>query len=264
LLLVLWPAGKDITLAQSLVNLTMLQTPLGVAHVDGVYWTLWVEFKFYILIGIFIMVGITKARVFALCMLWPVAAAIAELSESKLLVEILMPEFAPLFAGGMLLFLMFREGQTILGWLVMGMNALIAAQQAAGGEFLTIQKLSGHDLPDSACFVAVLSLFGLVAVLTLTKLNSVTWAGLSTAGALTFPLYLLHEHWGWWLISLGSPHFPHLAVLPLVIALCLGMAWVIWRFVEKPVNPILRLAVQRGLDRLRAPQADERHRTGPK
>src|SRR5262249_25130775 len=35
-----------------LLNFTMLQEPLGVRHVDGVFWTLWVEMRFYLLFSL--------------------------------------------------------------------------------------------------------------------------------------------------------------------------------------------------------------------
>ncbi len=250
LLILLWPDGKDITATQSIVNLTMLQEPLGVGHVDGVYWTLWVELKFYILMGIFIWLGINQARILLVCALWPTAAVISEMTDSRLFAEMLMPEYAPFFAGGMLLFLMFREGATIPCWLLLGINVVLASQQTATGHFLSMQAATGTSFPAYVSWLAVASLFGLVAIATLTKVNRISLTGLSIAGALTFPLYLIHEHWGWWFISLLSPVLPHKVVLVTAITLCLAMAWAIWRVVELPLGPRLRRSVKEGLLRL--------------
>ena len=48
LLLVIWPEGKRISLGEVAVNVTLLQEAFGVRNVDGVYWTLWTELRFYL------------------------------------------------------------------------------------------------------------------------------------------------------------------------------------------------------------------------
>src|SRR5262249_26966605 len=63
------PGYRDV-----LTNLTMLQTPLGTANVDGVYWTLWVELRFYLLFAVVVALGVTYRRVVAFCALWTVAS----------------------------------------------------------------------------------------------------------------------------------------------------------------------------------------------
>src|SRR4051794_500691 len=62
LLLFLWPEGKHVTPHEVLVNLTMMQSAFGVDHVDGVYWTLWTELRFYLLLAVFSLLGITRSR----------------------------------------------------------------------------------------------------------------------------------------------------------------------------------------------------------
>lgn len=249
LLLVLWPKGKDIGLSQVIVNLTMLQETLGVHHVDGVYWTLWVELKFYLLIGVFLLIGITRTRIIAFCAVWPVIASLAETLDSSLLEQILMPDHAPLFAGGMLLYLIHREGWSVTLLFLLGLNVIFAAQQTATGHFLTIGSATGHSYDPIVCWVIVSLFFALVASATLSPLSRLNWPLVSSAGALTYPLYLIHEYWGWWFISLLAPTFPHRVVLVVAIVLCLVMSWAIWKFVEKPVGPHLRRAIQAGLEK---------------
>jgi peptidoglycan/LPS O-acetylase OafA/YrhL len=253
LLLLIWPEGHDISMTQALTNLSMLQAPLGVEDVDGVYWTLWVELKFYILIGVFMLIGITKARILFVCAFWPIAAALSETIGSKMLVQLLMPEYAPLFAGGMLLFLMLREGATAPCWLLLGVNFMFAAHQATTGQFRQVQEFSRQSYPDLVCWLIIAALFAVVAAVTLTKLNRISLAGLSAAGALTFPLYLIHEYWGWWFISILNPVLPQKAVLVVAILLCLAMAWLIRKYIEAPLGPVLRRSVQAGLQQLAPP-----------
>lgn len=249
LLLVLWPEGREINVLDALTNLTMLQDPLEVRRVNGVYWTLWVELKFYLLMGVFIVVGITRSRVFMVAALWPLAAAISDYAEFPLLSELLMPEYAPFFAGGMILFLIHREGGTVLSWLVLGLNVVFAAQQTVNGQFGIIKNNTGIEIPDYVCWLVVFFIFVLVAAVTLTRLSTISGAFFSTAGALTFPLYLLHEYWGHWFIHVLVPHLPQRLTLIVSMLLCIVMAWLVWRYVEIPVGPRLKAACERGLRR---------------
>ena len=60
-----------------LVNLTMLQGAVDVTNIQGAFWTLWFELKFCLLIGVFIVVGMTRRRVIAFAFLWPLLGQIA-------------------------------------------------------------------------------------------------------------------------------------------------------------------------------------------
>lgn len=62
-----------------LVNLTMLQQPLGADRVLGVCWTLWAEIRFYALFALCIVLpGANRQRIILFCAVWTLAAAITE------------------------------------------------------------------------------------------------------------------------------------------------------------------------------------------
>jgi peptidoglycan/LPS O-acetylase OafA/YrhL len=96
LLLLVWPEGKAVTPHQVMVNLTMLQSAVGVDHVDGVYWTLWTELRFYLLLGVLSLVGITRRRVIGFAILWPWAALLAEHTGATVLATLLVADYAML------------------------------------------------------------------------------------------------------------------------------------------------------------------------
>lgn len=247
LLLAVWPEAEDISITQVLANLTMLQTPLDVGHVDGVYWTLWVELKFYVLIGIFMMLGITKLRILTVSILWPVVAAMAETADNNLLSEILMPDYAPLFAGGMLLFVLLENRRNLVCWFGILINVALAGQQTQTGQFKRMEDITGLSFPSVACWIVVAGCFAVVAAATLTRLSRLSWAGLSIAGALTYPLYLIHEYFGWWVIHLTHDALPPGITLLLAIAACFGMAWAIWKYIETPFGPLIRRSVSNAI-----------------
>jgi peptidoglycan/LPS O-acetylase OafA/YrhL len=243
LLFVLWPEKRGITPLDALVNLTMVQKAFSVPHVDGVYWTLWVELRFYLLIGLFALVGITRQRVLAFAVLWPVLAKLAMRSDATLLHTMLITEYAPLFAGGMLLFLIYKEGHSFLPWLLVGMNAILAVQSLLAVQVSSLTEDTGVAV--SALLVAVLLVgcFAAVAVVTMTPVARLDWKWLTTLGALTYPLYLVHEYWGWWVINrLHEAVGPYVALLA-AVAFSMALACAILYGVERRFAGRLRRAV---------------------
>ena len=252
LLLWLWPRGKGVTPGQVAVNLTMLQSLFGVGDVDGVYWTLWAELRFYALIVAFVAIGVTRRRVLIVATVWPAAAVVAEAVGPPWLRTVLVSQFAPLFAAGMVLFVIRRTGHSHRAWW------LVAANTAAAAWLVVPLQLANQardtDFAPSAVVLAVLvaGCIALVAVATLTPLSRVDWRWMTTLGALTYPLYLVHEYWGWWLISHLNGLLPPYVTLALATGLSLALAATIHYGIERRFGPQMRAAVQGGLERVGA------------
>jgi peptidoglycan/LPS O-acetylase OafA/YrhL len=247
---VVWPEGKEVSLRQAVVNLTMAQTAFGVEDVDGVYWTLWTELCFYALIAIFMRVGITTCRVLAFCAAWPVVATLAYGSDNPLVVSLLMPRHAPFFAGGMLLYVIYRHGHSLIAWLLVAFNAIVAGNATFQGYFQKVEANTGRDLPDVSVWLVVAACFGLVALITLTPLRAVSWRWLPSLGALTYPLYLVHQYWGLWIIDRLHPTAPAAVAVLVAILGTVLLAWAVHRLVERPFATRLRRAIHDGIERL--------------
>lgn len=234
----------------------MFQGGLGVGHIDGVYWTLWVEMKFYLWILAFTLVGMTVRRVLAFALAWPLLGNAlytglgAAGQDVGWVQHVFFPEYSALFAGGMALFLLFRFGHTPLRWAALALNVVLAAWWSAGIQRRETAELTGYDYPLALYVAIVVALFAVVAVLVLTPLARVELPGATLAGCLTYPVYLLHQLWGWWVIMLLSPFLPKEWVLALALAAVLGTAWAVHRWVESPLGPRLQRAVTAGVGRL--------------
>lgn len=242
---------RKLTLADVLTNLTMLQTAFGVRHIDGVYWTLWVELLFYVLIALLISVRLTEGKVLAFTFLWPIVGAIASSSESALLTAVLSPAYASLFAGGMVLYLIHSRGHSLLRWLLLIMNVCLAVQQSVTQSFM-VAVLRDTEVDPSASIgsVLVVLIFVIVALVTITPLKHAGWSWMTYAGSLTYPLYLVHEYWGWWVISTVDPIVGKWGAVAAAFAVSFGLAIIIERWVERPLRPRIRRALQRSFDAL--------------
>ena len=239
-------AYRAVSPSDALVNLTMLQMPLGVDRVLGVCWTLWAEVRFYALFALCVVLpGANRRRVIMFCAGWMPAAVIAENANMPLLDIVLMPEYAPFFIGGVGLYLVHRDRRDVHAWGIVAVSWLI-------GQHYAVQGLWHAPNPEAFSYrssfgiIAVVT-FGFVAVaaIALGLLGRVNWRWLTVAGALTYPFYLVHEHLGWVVIhalhrGLGLHSWVTFA---LTVASMLLLAWLLHKYVEKSLTPRLRAAL---------------------
>ncbi|MYS92465.1 acyltransferase family protein [Streptomyces chartreusis] len=236
-------AYKAVSPSDALVNLTMLQMPLGVDRVLGVCWTLWAEVRFYALFALCVVLpGANRRRVIMFCAGWMLAAVIAQNAKMPLLDIVAMPEYAPFFIGGVGLYLVHLDRRDAYGWGIVAVSWLI-------GQHYAVQSL--WHAPDAGGFsyrssvgIMLVVTFGFVAVaaIALGWLRRANWRWLTVAGALTYPFYLVHEHLGWVVIhalhrGLG---LPSAATFALTAGSMLLLAWLLNHYVEKPLTPRLR------------------------
>jgi peptidoglycan/LPS O-acetylase OafA/YrhL len=261
LLLVIWPGVKRITRHEVLVDLTMFQHPNGVIDIDGVYWTLWVELVFYLLVLLLLIVGMTPNRIMAFAALWPILGVMCADSNNAFLTALLEPSYAPLFAGGMLIYLISRTGHSALAWILLGMNIVFAAHATEVGIFVSIQSNTHHELPVYSCWLVIFGFFAVVIAATLTPLRTLRWRWLSAAGILTYPLYLTHQYWGLWVINGLHRELPPYVTLAVTIVAVIALAWAVHQIAERPIHKPFRRLIEKSFARVpTATATPRRHR----
>lgn len=234
---------RDFSISDVLINLTMTQSAFGVASVDGVYWTLWVELLFYVLVAILIWRGITESRVLALAFIWPLIGAIS-MKADGILDDLLIPKYSPFFAAGMVIYLIYRNGHSLLRWLVLTFT--IAASTTQGVTYWVLANMSkdtGRELSPTVGALILILFFAIVLTVTLTPIAHRGPSWLSFAGALTYPLYLIHENWGWWTINRLHPLLGKWPTVGVTLVLVGIAAALIVKFVEEPLRPRLRKGI---------------------
>ncbi|WP_328319242.1 acyltransferase family protein [Streptomyces sp. NBC_00388] len=245
-----WVAYRTVSPSDALVNLTMLQQPVGAERVLGVCWTLWAELRFYALFALFVVLpGANRQRVLIFCGVWTLAAAITDAVHQPMLSTVLMPEYAPFFTGGIGLYLLHRDRRDVIAWGVVGVSWAIGQHYAVAGLWHRADP-AFFSYRHTAVIIAVVTLgFVLVGAVALGFFRWADWRWLTVAGALTYPFYLVHEHLGWVVVAvlhreLGIPAYGTLA---LTVALMLGLAWLLNRCVEDRLTPLLRSALSRSI-----------------
>jgi peptidoglycan/LPS O-acetylase OafA/YrhL len=239
---------KPVAPLSVVTNLTMVQTAFGVNHVDGVYWTLWVELRFYLIIGLLVLAGITRGRILAFAMIWPVVGAMAKQGGNDFISQLLIADYAPYFAAGMLLYVVYREGWSVLLALLIGFNVALSLTRAVEVTAPIVRHTGGKpNLVVAAAIVLIC--FVMVAVMTTTRMSRIRWRWLTTLGLLTYPLYVIHEYWGLYVVSLVHGRLGRPLSVLVAIVVSLAAAWLINRFVERPFGPWLRRATLGSLTR---------------
>ncbi|MEU1513989.1 acyltransferase [Streptomyces sp. NPDC005811] len=222
-----------------LLNLTMLQSGSGVQNVDGVYWTLWSELRFYLLFLAVVWAGLTYRRVVLFCCLWGAAAMLAPVAHLPLLELIADPEASWYFIAGLALYLMHRFGQDLLLWGILAM-AWLMGQKELGRRIDEVEHVGSWR---GAVLIFTVFLLLMVAV-ALGHLDRIRWRWLVTAGSLTYPLYLIHYAAGTTLINRLRDTMDARLLVALLLAGFLVLSWAVHRWVERPVAG----AVKKGLD----------------
>jgi peptidoglycan/LPS O-acetylase OafA/YrhL len=242
--LTIWPYLEEtVGWRDALVNLTMFHEPLDAPAVSDVYWTLWAEMRFYLLFTLVVWAGLTYRRVVAFCLVWlgAVTAAKATL-EGGIVHTVLMTNYAPLFTAGIAFYLMYRFRPTLLLWGIVGGSFLLALPAVLYRNGLEADR--GAPAPATWPVVLLLAVcFLLIAAVALGWLHWVRGRWLVVVGATTYPLYLLHLDLGGTAIYLWQRHLPAPLLVVVVTGAMILLSWLVHRYLERPVAPLMRRAL---------------------
>lgn len=224
------------------VNLTMLQRAFGVYDANGVYWSLWVELRFYLLISILVLTGVTLNRCLTFMGLWLLAAGFFAGSDDKWVELVVMPKYAAYFVGGMAFFLMTRYGPKLILWCLAGISAGLAVSSAldrVAGR-IDIVGYAAMPVPDWAVVATVIGFYVLMAMVALGWLRWLRWRGLVVLGALTYPLYLFHTTAAVLVIpALRDTLPPWLTAVATTLA-AMAFSYVVYRVAERPLQEFVK------------------------
>jgi peptidoglycan/LPS O-acetylase OafA/YrhL len=221
-----------------LTNLTMVQSAYGVPNLVPAYWTLFVELTFYLLFGLVAIGGITYRRMVTFCVLWSVASLAAATSHDAVLNMIINPPYSPFFIAGIAFFLIHKFGSNLLLWAIVAYSWLISVNQP-------------HRSPPWQVVVILTAFFVVMALVATHRLDRVRWPWLTVAGALTYPLYLIHQDIGFTVFTYLRGDIPATALVALTFAGVLALSWLIHVAVERPVAPLLRAKLTEAVGRVR-------------
>jgi len=233
---------------QYAANLSMFAPALGQPFMDGVYWSIVLELVFYGWVTLALLTGIFPRRKLELIFIWLAISALNEFFIGSGAARLLfITEFGPFFAAGVLVHHLQSHGRS---WAAL---LLLAAAFALSCSTLGVTQhwmLDHYGAAVSSAHLVIANVVmhaALIAAVLLrdrVRPSAVTLA----LGALTYPLYLLHQNIGYLAINAAAPLVGKWLTAFGCMAFLVVASWAIWRYGERPAQRLLRTWLGRALD----------------
>ena len=174
-----------------LLNLTLLQEYFDFKDIDGVYWTLVTEIKFYVSIFLLIYFGIIgKHKIWI--PVWLVLTILFFLFKQPFFLGwFISPYYSPYFIAGIMFYMAKKEGYDTFKITILLVSLILACIYA----YEIIDSFSRH-ISRSDRFIAVslvCSFYLLFYLVTTGKFTISKSRSLVIMGGMTYPIYLLHN-----------------------------------------------------------------------
>lgn len=195
------PAPDSYTL---MANATMLPGVLGAPMIDGVYWTLEIEIRFYAIVFALLMLG-QMQRIELWLYVWLAFAIGCASFELPWIVKfVALDPYGPLFIAGCFFYLLLSRGPSASRYIGLALAgiACVALSIDQRQHFITPDERSAIVVP-----LIMVSFFAVFAVLAIRHGMRRGAALAYKLGALTYPLYLIHGTVGHLFFEALTPWF---------------------------------------------------------
>ncbi|QCR23726.1 acyltransferase [Pontibacter sp. SGAir0037] len=220
--------GFETSFSEMLVNLTMFQKLVGVPNVDWVYWTLFQEWMFYLmLLGIFMVKKLDKMLYIGIA--WMALSFInVHVFEIKHFNAILNLYYGVFFYSGILFYLLKFEPEkkkTILACLALSLALALSIYAKKG-------------LADMAIVAGIYAIFYLGIS---GKLDFLINKPFTFLGSISYSLYLFHQFIGYIILNYTKEYFGNsVFVIVPPILFSIACAYLITTYVEQPSMQLIK------------------------
>jgi len=236
----------SVSVSQYLINMTMLSDFVGVSPVDGAYWSLFVEMRFYALVAVVLVIGrIHQAQLFLIA--WLIASIFLEILPLGKLRYLLIVDYSAYFIAGATFFLIWSQGVSLIRVGIIFLSWGLALIQSLNG----LPGFEKHYNTSMSSYVVAGLITTFFLAMFLVSLKRTGFVGRNRwllAGALTYPLYLLHQNIGFVVFNVAYPTVnPHLLLWGTFVVV-LGTAYAVHIFVEKRLSLPIKNFINNLLD----------------
>ena len=236
------------TFVQFLANLTLMHDLVNIESIDGVYWTMVVEVKFYLLSVLYLAFNNYKSIKIEHCAyLWLALSVLYVFLQDTTIMYLanilLIFEWAPAFIAGMLMARIYKTKKinsvnaiSLVLCLGLSMYHRLAYIQEAMVHFRTEASIP------TVLFLIFLMYF-LVFLVVQNKLRFLNKPFFIYLGILTYPLYLLHQNIGYIIFNNLMDYVNKYVLLLGTIFFMLALSYVLNRWVEAPLTKYLDSAI---------------------
>jgi peptidoglycan/LPS O-acetylase OafA/YrhL len=175
---------------------------------------------------------------------WLVITIALEWYPNMRLRSIFLTDYAPFFIAGATCFLIYQHGWSLARCAI----TLVTFATSVRASLASLPALSKtYQVEYSAVVVASLLaiMFAVMLLIASKKTGVIARRNWVAVGALTYPLYLLHQNVGYIMLTASHGRVdPYIALIG-IVAFMLIAAWMVHRFVERPFSKPLRMFTEK-------------------
>lgn len=239
----------SVDLYQYLMNLTMFHNYANVESIDGVYWTLFVEMKFYILIGIFLILNkIKETTLDSGVIIWTLFSLLYYFFDDYILFRVLNVflffDYAPLFIAGIVYSQIYRKGSCFKYYTILFVSLLLSINHSVyKGDVLD----NHFNFPFSSIIISfiIFSFYLIMFMVSTNRLNLFNSARYIQLGMLTYPLYLIHQNIGFIALNNLQDHLNKYILVSLVLIMLIFASYLMSKFYEPRVSKFIKILLKK-------------------
>ena len=222
------------SIGQYIGNMTMLSNFFGIESIDGAYWSLFVEIRFYVLIAIVLVIGrMHQAQIFIL--VWLISSVALEIHPVGKLRALLITNFSAFFIAGAVYFLIWSKGPSLIRIAIITVSWWLALFQSING----LENFEKHYNTSMNSYIVAVIITIFFAVMMLVSLRRTGFIGRNRwmlVGSLTYPLYLLHQNIGFMIFNIAYPEINMHILFWGTIVVALVSAYSVHYFIERRLS----------------------------
>lgn len=243
------------TFNQYWVNMSMLSGFLNVPDMDAVYWSLFVEIRFYALVAFILLIGkIERAQ--TLLLVWLVASIVLQFLRIGMLRSLLIVDFSAYFIAGALYFIVWEKGLSRSRAAIITAAWGLALYQSLHDVVPRLQQYYATSMNSMITAIVISTFFVVFLCIALGQTRIIANKRWLVVGGLTYPLYLLHQNIGFMIFNFAYPAINRHLLLWGTLIFMLCSAYAINTLVEKrsavPLRNSLNRIISANDGRLRA------------
>ena len=232
------------TLRQWLVNFVIAAPALKQPFMDGAYWSLVDEMIFYGWIAVLIATGAFRRHIDVIIIAWLAIALANHELHSGAVERVFLTDQSGFFAAGLIFYEMYSGRRDATIKLLLVLAAVVAVSQSL--DVVTWQRahfqVAYDDRIQAALALAVIATVGLGLRVRRVPLPTSVIVGI---GGVTYPLYLLHQNIGYMVFNTVGGRISPTPLIGLTAAAMIVLAWLVWRYIERPGQRLLKRLLSR-------------------
>ena len=232
---------------QFIMNLTMFHNYANIESIYCVYWTLFVEMKFYIfIIGIFLILNkLKEITIDSLVIFWSFFCVLYyffdDYSIFKVLNIFLFFDYAPLFIAGIVFSQIYENGVRFKDYTILFVSLLLSLNHSII-KAEVLENYFNFQFSTIIISLIIFSFYLIILMVSMNRLNIINSVRLTKLGMLTYPLYLLHQNIGFIALNNLKEYLNKYFLVTLIIIVLIFTSYLMSKFYEPRVSKFVKMS----------------------